>query len=61
MIGGKAAPAYWVAKNIIHLTNAMAQAIQADPATQGRLSLAFLPNYRVSPAELVLPASELSE
>ena len=61
MIGGKAAPAYWVAKNIIHLTNAMAQAIQADPATQGRLSLAFLPNYRVSLAELVFPAAELSE
>ncbi|MBP7619236.1 MAG: glycogen/starch/alpha-glucan family phosphorylase, partial [Geothrix sp.] len=61
MIGGKAAPAYWVAKNIIHLTNAMAQAIQADPATQGRLSLAFLPNYRVSLAELIFPASELSE
>ena len=61
MIGGKAAPAYWVAKHIIHLTNAMAQAIQADPATKGRLSLAFLPNYRVSLAELIFPASELSE
>ncbi len=61
MIGGKAAPAYWVAKQIIHLTNAMAQAIQADPATKGRLSLAFLPNYRVSLAELIFPAAELSE
>ena len=61
LIGGKAAPAYWVAKQIIHLTNAMARAIQADPATKGRLSLAFLPNYRVSLAELVFPAAELSE
>jgi len=61
LIGGKAAPAYWVAKQIIHLTNAMAQAIQADPATKGRLSLAFLPNYRVSLAELIFPAAELSE
>lgn len=61
MIGGKAAPAYWVAKHIIHLANAMAQAIQADPATKGRLSLTFLPNYRVSLAELIFPASELSE
>ncbi|NWJ39923.1 MAG: glycogen/starch/alpha-glucan phosphorylase [Geothrix sp.] len=61
MIGGKAAPAYWVAKQIIHLTNAMAQAIQADPATRGRLSLAFLPNYRVTLAELIFPAAELSE
>jgi starch phosphorylase len=61
LIGGKAAPAYWVAKQIIHLANAMAQAIGADPATKGRLSLAFLPNYRVSLAELVFPAAELSE
>jgi starch phosphorylase len=61
LIGGKAAPAYWVAKQIIHLTNAMARAIEADPATKGRLSVAFLPNYRVSLAELVFPASELSE
>jgi len=61
MIGGKAAPAYWVAKQIIHLTHAMARAIEADPAAKGRLSLAFLPNYRVSLAELVFPAAELSE
>jgi starch phosphorylase len=61
LFGGKAAPAYWVAKQIIHLVNAMAQAIDADPAAKGRLSVAFLPNYRVSLAELVFPATELSE
>ena len=61
MIGGKAAPAYWVAKQIIHLTNALGTAIAADPAAKGRLSVAFLPNYRVSLAELVFPAAELSE
>ncbi|MCE1203917.1 MAG: glycogen/starch/alpha-glucan phosphorylase [Holophagaceae bacterium] len=61
LIGGKAAPAYWVAKQIIHLTNAMAQAIQADPATRRHLRLAFLPNYRVTLAELIFPAAELSE
>jgi starch phosphorylase len=61
LIGGKAAPAYWVAKQIIHLTNAMAHAIDADPAAKGRLSVAFLPNYRVSLAELIFPAAELSE
>ena len=61
LIGGKAAPAYWVAKQIIHLANAMGCAIQADPAARGRLSLAFLPNYRVSLAELIFPAAELSE
>jgi len=61
LIGGKAAPAYWVAKQIIHLTNALAKGIGADPATRGRLSVAFLPNYRVSLAEVVFPAAELSE
>jgi starch phosphorylase len=61
LLAGKAAPAYWVAKQIIHLANVMAAGIHADPATQGRLSVAFLPNYRVSLAELVFPASELSE
>jgi len=61
LLGGKAAPAYWVAKQIIHLTNVLAQAIGADPKAQGKLSVAFLPNYRVSLAELVFPAAELSE
>ena len=61
MLGGKAAPAYWVAKQIIHLTHALSQAIAADPAAKGRLSLSFLPNYRVSLAELIFPATELSE
>ncbi|HEX7553993.1 MAG TPA: glycogen/starch/alpha-glucan phosphorylase, partial [Geothrix sp.] len=61
LIGGKAAPAYWVAKQIIHLANAMATAIDADPAAKGRLQVAFLPNYRVSLAELIFPAAELSE
>jgi len=61
LIGGKAAPAYWVAKDIIHLASAMAQAIQANPAARGRLCVTFLPNYRVSLAERVFPAAELSE
>ena len=61
LFGGKAAPAYWVAKQIIHLANALARAISEDPAAQGRLSVAFLPNYRVSLAEIIFPACELSE
>ena len=61
ILGGKAAPAYWVAKQIVRLANALAAAIQADPRTRGRLRLAFLPNYRVSAAELIFPACELSE
>ncbi|MBK9795636.1 MAG: glycogen/starch/alpha-glucan phosphorylase [Holophagaceae bacterium] len=61
LIGGKAAPAYWVAKQIIHLSHALGRAIRLDPVAKGRLSLTFLPNYRVSLAELIFPAAELSE
>ena len=61
LIGGKAAPAYWVAKHIIQLANALASAIAADPACKGRLSVTYLENYRVTLAEQVFPACELSE
>jgi starch phosphorylase len=61
MLGGKAAPAYWVAKNIIQLANALGAAINVDPACKGRLSVAYLENYRVTLAEQVFPACELSE
>ena len=61
IIGGKAAPSYWVAKQTIRLALALSAAIQADPRTRDRLRLAFLPNYRVSAAELIFPACELSE
>jgi glycogen phosphorylase len=61
MIGGKAAPAYWVAKNIIQLANALGSAINSDPVCKGKLSVAYLENYRVSLAEQIFPACELSE
>ncbi|MBP1628083.1 MAG: glycogen/starch/alpha-glucan phosphorylase [Holophagaceae bacterium] len=61
MLGGKAAPAYWVAKQIIRLTCSLAKAIQADPLAKGKLEVSFLPNYCVSLAERIFPASELSE
>jgi starch phosphorylase len=61
LIGGKAAPAYWVAKDIIRMAHALSVAIEADPCTRGRLRLSFLPNYRVSTAQLIFPACELSE
>ena len=61
MIGGKAAPAYWVAKHIIQLANALGSAINTDPACKGRLTVAYLENYRVSLAEQIFPACELSE
>lgn len=61
MLGGKAAPAYWVAKHLIQLANALGAAIGADPACKGRLSLSYLENYRVTLAEQIFPACELSE
>jgi starch phosphorylase len=58
---GKAAPAYHLAKLIIRLINAVGQVVDADPAARGRLKLAFLPNYTVSLAERLIPATEVSE
>jgi len=61
MIGGKAAPGYFLAKLVIKLINDVAQVINHDPATQDVLKLVFLPNYRVSLAERIFPASDLSQ
>ncbi|MGE0761505.1 MAG: glycogen/starch/alpha-glucan phosphorylase [Pirellulaceae bacterium] len=58
---GKAAPAYRLAKLIIKLINNVGQAIDADPATRGRIKVVFLPNYNVSLAERLIPASDVSE
>ena len=61
LMAGKAAPAYWVAKQIIQLANALGTAIQADPRSRERLRMVFVPNYSVSSAERIFPASDLSE
>ncbi len=61
LFGAKAAPGYTVAKEIIHLINSLAQTVNADPACKDRLQVVFLENYRVSLAERLMPASELSE
>jgi starch phosphorylase len=58
---GKAAPAYRLAKLIIKLAGNVSRVIDADPATRGRIKVVFLPNYNVSLAERLIPASDVSE
>jgi starch phosphorylase len=59
--GGKAAPAYTFAKLVIKFINNLGAAIDGDPAVAGRLKVVFVPDYRVSVAERLIPASDVSE
>ena len=61
LFGAKAAPGYAVAKRIIRLINSMANQINSDPVCKDRLQVFFLENYRVSMAEVLMPASEVSQ
>ena len=58
---GKAAPSYRFAKLVIKLINNVGQVIDNDPVTRGRIRVIFLPNYNVSLAERLIPASDVSE
>src|SRR2546428_7745387 len=60
LFAGKAAPAYHLAKLIIKLLNNLAATIDADPVTRGRLTVAFLPEYSVSLAQRLIPATDVS-
>ena len=61
LFGAKAAPGYAVAKRIIHLINSLASQIAKDPICKDKLQVVFLENYRVSLAERLMPASEVSQ
>ena len=61
LFGAKAAPGYAVAKRIIHLINSLAAQIDRDPICKDKLQVVFLENYRVSLAEMLMPASEVSQ
>ncbi len=61
LFGGKAASSYHNAKMIIKLIDDVARRVNSDPAVEGLLKVAFIPNYNVSLAERVIPAADLSE
>ena len=61
IFGGKAAPAYAMAKLIIKLINSIADVVNHDDGIDDKLKVIFIPNYSVTLAELIIPAADLSE
>jgi glycogen phosphorylase len=61
IFAGKAAPGYWMAKQIIKLINSVGRVVNTDPIIKGRIKVVFIPDYRVTLAETIVPAADLSE
>jgi starch phosphorylase len=61
VLAGKAAPNYVMAKLILKLIHQVAQRVNSDPVVAGRLRMAFIPDYGVRKAQIIIPAAELSE
>lgn len=61
IFAGKSAPGYFIAKQLIKLIHSIAEVVNSDPRTRDLLRVVFLPDYRVTLAEAIMPAAELSE
>ena len=61
IFGGKAAPGYWMAKTVIHLVCSVGEVVNKDPDVGDLLKVIYIEDYNVSKAEIIVPASDISE